>query len=201
MITLLKYRVLFVTFLFGAFGGALSLLLKIEDLKTYYPSLAVLIALTVSLLISFLIKAKWETGFRNKLKIAATLLFVFFLVAAFLHTYLIINRTIEIREFDEMSRYVTGDYSPAAKEYLNAHRNQTDKEALYNEFGGAEGIPIYWTPKSINNNILLLIISYCAVILFFVACISLLAETLSSKYGKKGKKVPAKKVVESLEPN
>lgn len=188
MITLLKYRVLLVTFLFGAFGGALSLLLKIEDLKTYYPSLAVLIALTVSLLISFLIKARWETGFRNKLKVAATLLFVLFLVSAFVHTYLIINRTIEVREFDTMSRYVTGDYSAAGLAYIKAHPTQTDKEALYNEFGGAEGVPIYWTPTSINNNILLLIITYCAVVLFFVACISLLAEILSGKYGKRGKK-------------
>ena len=89
MIAILKYRVLLITILFGAFGGALSLLLKIEDLKTYYPSLAILIALTVSLLISFLIKAKWNIRLRNQLKAISVVLFILFLAAAVLHTYYI----------------------------------------------------------------------------------------------------------------
>ncbi len=188
MIAILKYRILFITILFGAFGGALSLLLRIEDMKNYYPSLAVLIALAVTLLISFLIKAKWETKFRNNLKIAATALFVLFLISAFLHTYYVIDRTFEYREFDQVNRYVKGDYSAAAIEYKKKHLYQKDEEALYNEFGGTSGIEIYWTKESINKNILLLIMTYCCLVMFFVGCISLLVEILSSKYGKSTKK-------------
>lgn len=188
MIAILKYRILLITILFGAFGGALSLLLKVEDMKTYYPSLAILISLAVSLLISFLIKAKWETRFRNKLKLAATVLFVLFLVSSFFHTYLIIDRTFEYREFDKMSRFVKGDYSAIASDYKTKHRYQTDEEALYNEFGGTEGIKIYWTKESVNKNIFLLIVTYCCIVLFFVSCISLLIEILSSKYSKSTKK-------------
>lgn len=189
MIAILKYRILFITVLFGAFGGALSLLLKIEELKKYYPSLAVLIALIVTLLISFLIKAKWGTRYRNKLKIISVILFFLFLGTAFLHTFYIIDRTFEYREFDTVSRFVKGEYSDAAKVFKKAHPNQTDKEALYNEFGGTSGIDIYWTKDSINKNILRLIISYCCIVMFFVACVSLLAEILAAKYGKSTKKI------------
>ena len=75
MIALLKYRVLFITLLFTIFGGALSLLLKIDEMESYYPALAALIALSVSLLISLLTKGRWTTSFKNKVKITATLLF------------------------------------------------------------------------------------------------------------------------------
>jgi hypothetical protein len=189
MITILKYRILFITILFGAFGGALSLLLKIEDLKNYYPSLAFLIALIVTLLISFLIKARWRTEFRNKLKIASVILFLLFLGASFLHTYFIIDRTFEYREFDDVNRFVKGEYSAAALTFKKDHPNVKDEEALNKEFGGTSGIDIYWTKESINKNILLLIISYCCLVMFFVASVSLLTEVLSSKYGKSTKKI------------
>ena len=189
MITILKYRILFITLLFGAFGGALSLLLKIEDLKTYYPSLAVLIALTVTLLISFLIKSKWNRHFRNNLKIAATVLFIFFLVAAFLHTYFIIDRTFEYREFDKVNRYVKGAYSETGINYRKEHPRQKDQEALYNGFEGPAGIEIFWTKESINKNIFLLIITYCCIIIFFVSCISLVTEILAAKYSRSTKRI------------
>jgi hypothetical protein len=189
MLTILKYRVLFITILFGAFGGALSLLLKIEDLKNYYPSLAVLIALAVTLLVSFLIKAKWTRQYRNKLKVAATLLFVLFLGAVFFHTYYIINHTFEYREFDKMSRYVKGEYSETGLSYKKNHPYQRDEEALRNYFGGPSGIELLWTKDSINNNIFRLIISYCCLVMFFVGCISFLTEILADKYFKSIKKV------------
>ena len=189
MITILKYRILFITLLFGAFGGALSLLLKIEDLKTYYPSLAILIALSVSLLISFLIKAKWSTRLRNKLKVIVAIVFFLFLGTAFLHTYYIIDKTFEYRNFEEVNRYVKGDYSAIAKQYKSQHPTLTDEEALYNDFGGSGGINIYWTKESVNKNILILIITYSMLILFFVACVSLLTEVLAGKYSKSSKRI------------
>lgn len=191
MITILKYRILFITLLFGAFGGALSLLLKIEELKTYYPSLAILIALSVSLLISFLIKAKWSSRFRNKLKVIVAVVFIFFLGTAFLHTFYIIDRTFEYRNFEEVNRYVKGDYSELAKQYKSQHPTLTDEEALYNDFGGPSGINVYWTKRSVDKNILLLIITYSMLILFFVACVSLLTEILAGKYSRSTKRIHA----------
>lgn len=189
MVTIIKYRILLITVLFGAFGGALSLLLKIEDLKSYYPSLAILIAFSVSLLISFLIKAKWSTHLRNQLKVIVAIVFFLFLATAFLHTYYIIGKTFEYRNFDEVDRYVKGDYSAAALTYKKKHPDLTDEEALYDDFGGVSGISIYWTPQSVNKNILILIISYCMVILFFVACVSLLTEILAGRYSKSSKRI------------
>lgn len=189
MIAILKYRVLLITILFGAFGGALSLLLKIEDLKTYYPSLAILIALTVSLLISFLIKAKWNIRLRNQLKAISVVLFILFLAAAVLHTYYIIDRTFEYREFDEVNRYVKGSYSSLAHDYKKKYPNLSDEEILYERLGGTSAIDVYWTKESINKNIFSLIITYCCIVLFFVACISLILEVIGSRYKKTKKKV------------
>lgn len=189
MIAILKYRVLLITILFGAFGGALSLLLKIEDLKTYYPSLAILIALTVSLLISFLIKAKWNIRLRNQLKAISVVLFILFLAAAVLHTYYIIDRTFEYREFDEVNRYVKGSYSSLAYDYKKKYPNLSDEEILYERLGGTSAIDVYWTKESINKNIFSLIITYCCIVLFFVACISLILEVIGSRYKKTKKKV------------
>jgi len=191
MIAILKYRIILITLLFSAFGGALSLLLKIEDLKTYYPSLAALIAFTVSLLISFLIKARWNIHFRNQLKGYAVGLFILFLAAAALHTYYIIDRSFEYREFDQVNRYVKGSYSPLAYEYKKKYPNLTDEEILYEHLGGPSAINVYWTKESINKNIFSLIITYCCIVLFFVACISLVLEVIASRYKKQKKKAHA----------
>ena len=189
MLTILKYRVLLITAIFGAFGGALSLLLKVEDLKSYYPSLAALIALIVSLLISFLIKARWNTRHRNKLKIVSALLFGLFLATAFFHTYYVINDTFEYREFAKMTRYVKGEYTQAAINYKKGHPAEEDIDALKNYFGGTAGIGLFWTRTSINNNIFKLIVTYCCLVMFFVGAVSLVTEVLASKYSKSTKRV------------
>lgn len=188
MLDLLKYRVVFITLLFGAFGGALSLLLKIEELKNYYPSLAVLIALCVSLLISFLLKARWSTRLRDRLKIVAVLLFLLFVATAALHTYYIINRTFEYREFDEVNRYVKGNYTDTAIAYKKRFPFLKDEEILRDRLEGVTAIEIFWTKESINNNIFRLIASYCGLVLFFVASVTLLSEILATNYRKRTKK-------------
>ena len=187
MVTILKYRVAFITLLFGLFGGALSLLLKVDELQNYYPSLAMLIALSISLLISFLIKAKWNVSFRNTLKKVATILFLLFLVAAFFHTYFLINSVFKYKDFDHnTSLYVKGsELTAAAIKCRKDHPTITSDAAMMTTcFEGPESKADAWTQDSINNNIMKLIISYCMVILFFVSTISLLAEVLSSKYTK-----------------
>ena len=197
MIQLLKYRVLFITLLFGLFGGALSLLLKIDEMQAYYPALASLIALCVSLLISFLIKSRWNTHFRNKLKLVATVLFVFFLIAAALHTSYFLNNTFKYEGFGgKTAYYVKGSvYTPAALKCRKDHPVITSDAAMLELcFEGTGGKGQAWTEQSINNNVLTLIVSYCTVILFFVAVVSLLVEILVLKYDKSNKKLMKTKV-------
>jgi hypothetical protein len=188
METILKYRIAFITVLFGAFGGALSLLLKVEDLKNYYPALAALIALLVSLLISFLIKGRWSVPFRNQLKVWATGLFILFIGATILHTYYVITRTFEYEDFDVTNRYVKGEYSNSALDYQRQYPNLTDQEMLFHYFEGSAGRDIYWKKDTVDKNVFALILTYSGVVLFFVACISLLAEVLATKYTKSSKK-------------
>ncbi len=193
VIEILNNRVTYITLIFGLFGGALSLLLKIEDMKTYYPALASLIALLVSLLVSLLIKGKKGPAQRRLFKILAALLFFLFLVCAILHTNFIIKKTFEYHEFDQMSRYVKGDYSPAALAAKQKYPMLTDEQILYQKMGGPDGISVYWTAASIDNNVFLLIISYCGVIIFFVASITFLTEVLAEQEQKKPRKKPRKR--------
>lgn len=187
MLVLLKLRVAFITLLFGLFGSALSLLLKIDELKNYYPALAALIALCVSFLISFLLKNKWNISFRNKIKKIAFLLFVLFLISSFIHTYFFINSVFKYKDFSgNISYYVKGsEYTQAAIKCRKEHPNiSSDAAMIVNCFESPEEKTEAWTEESINRNTLLLIISYCFVIIFFVGTISLLTEVLASKYSK-----------------
>jgi len=188
MIKILNNRVTYLTVIFGLFGGALSLLLKIEDMKTYYPALASLIALLVSLLVSLLIKGKRGPAQRRLFKIMAAVLFFLFLVCAILHTNFIIKKTFEYHEFDQMSRYVKGEYSTLGLTAKQKYPNLTDEQILYKKMGGPDGISVYWTKSSIDNNVFLLIISYCGVIIFFVAAITFLTEVLAEQDKKKSPK-------------
>ncbi len=188
MVAFLKLRVVFITLLFGLFGGALSYLLKIDELQSYYPALAALIALCVSLLISFLIKGRWTVVFRNKIKKMSAILFSLFLIAAFIHTYLFINSVFKYKDFTgEVSYYVKGSvYTEAALKCKKDHPKITsDAAMMYACFESPEEKTEAWTEESINNNVFMLIVSYCAVILFFVGTVSLLTEILASRYSSK----------------
>ena len=187
MVTFLKLRVVFITLLFGLFGGALSYLLKIDEMQSYYSSLAALIV-CVTLMISFLIKAKWTIAFRNKMKKVAALLFSLFLIAALIHTYLFINSVFKYRDFNgDVSYYVKGRvYTEAAIKCRKDHPKITSDAAMMVAcFESPEEKTEAWTEESINNNIFLLITSYCLVIIFFVGTVSLLTEILASKYTSK----------------
>jgi len=187
MIALLKYRIVFITLLFGAFGSALPALLKIDELQWYYTSLTPLLALLVSFLISFLIKAKWNIQLRNRLKIAAALLFLLLLVAVFFHTRLYLDATFRYKDFTGNEKsYVKGEvYTPLAIEFKKSRPDITsDAVLLYEGFGGPEGKQDVWTQESIDKNILSLIITYCLVVIIFVAALTLLSEILSQRYAK-----------------
>jgi hypothetical protein len=181
-------RAAYITLLFGLFGGALTLLLKIEVMQAYYPALASLIGLLVSLLVSFVIIGKRGTKIRNRFKIAAILLFMLFILCALLHTNLIITRTFEYNEFDETNRYVKGDYSERGLVEKKKYPMLTDEQLLYKKMGGVDGIEILYAKASVDQNIFLLIISYCGVVIFFVAAITFLTEVLAEVEGRKKRK-------------
>jgi hypothetical protein len=179
MLKVLNSRIVYITIIFAAFGSALSMLLKIEAMKTYYPALATLISLLVSLLVSLLIKGKRDKRSKARLKIWAVILFMLFLLCAVFHTGYIINKTFEYREFDEVNRYVKGEYSDSGLVVKQRYPMLNDEQILYKKMGGTDGIEIYWVKSSIDYNIFMLIITYCGVVMFFVACITLLTEILS----------------------
>lgn len=191
MINILKVlndRVTYITLLFGLLGGALSLLLKIEDMKAYYPALASLIALVVSLLVSFLIKGKRDRKSKNRLKVWASILFVLFLGFAGIHTKYVITKTFEYHEFDEVNRYVKGNYSDTAIALKKRFPHLNDEQILYQQMSGPDSIKQYWTAESVDTNIFLLIASYCGVILCFVAVVTLLTEILAEDKEAKNKR-------------
>jgi uncharacterized membrane protein len=131
ILMVLNNRVTYITILFGLFGGALSFLLKIEDMKTYYPALASLIALVISLLVSLLIKGKRDRKSKNRFKISAIILFLMFLAFAAIHTKYVITKTFEYHEFDEVNRYVKGVYSDTAFALKRRYPQLSDEKMLY----------------------------------------------------------------------
>lgn len=179
ILDVLNNRVTYITIIFGLFGGALSFLLKIEDMKTYYPALASLIALVVSLLVSLLIKGKRDRKSRKRLNVWALILFILFLGFAALHTNYVITKTFEYQEFDEANRYIKGNYSQTALELKKKYSHLSDSQILYQKMSGVDSIKQFWTPESVDMNVFILIATYCGVVLCFVAVITLVTELLA----------------------
>ena len=188
ILKVLNDRVTYITAIFALFGGALSFLLKIEDMKTYYPALATLLALLVSLLVSLLIKGKRDRRSKNRMKIWALILFLLFLGCAFLHTNFVINHTFEYNEFDKVSRYVKGEYSDSGLAAKKKYPMLNDEQMLYKLMDGTDGIEIFWTKSSVDHNVFMLIMTYCGVVMFFVASITLLTEILAEEKNKPKRK-------------
>ncbi len=190
---LLKARVLVITALFGLFGFALPKLLEMDELQSYYNALTPLLALVVSFLISFMLKAKWSIKLRNTLKMISVLVFVLLLGIVFLHTHLYIKDTFRYSDFEGNvgTYYVKGNvYTARAKQFLSEHPEfESDSELVKEGFGGPEGKNLVWTQESINNNILWLITSYSLLVIILVALLSMILEILVLNYSKSNKKL------------
>lgn len=187
MIKLLKYRAALLTVLFGLFGGAISKLLVIDEMAWYYTALASIIALVVNLLVSFLLKGRWNTQVKNYTKITSILLFLALIVTVFLHTKYFIEGTFTYRGYDnEISYYVKGnEYTPVAIEFKKANPYvQSDSDLIREGFGSPDEKYKAWTEESINETKLKLISTYSLIIIFFVGLISILIEVLMGHYGK-----------------
>ncbi|MXV50321.1 hypothetical protein GS399_05000 [Pedobacter sp. HMF7647] len=187
MIKLLKYRAALISIMFGLFGGALSKLLDIDEMAGYYTALASLIALVVSLLISFLLKGTWKRAVRNNVKIISIVLFFGLIVTIYMHTKYFIECTFQYKDFDgHKSYYVNGsEYTEQAKKFKrNNPQIQSDDDLIREGFGSPAEKSKVWTPDSIQKNVLKLITSYSLLVIFFVSIISILLEVLTLHYGR-----------------
>ena len=197
---LLKYRVALITLLFGAFGGALTFLLQIDEMENYYRALAPLLALVVSLLISFLLKMKWGTKARNILKVIAAVSFVFLLISIFFYTRLFLAATFPFANSDgKTSYYVRGDkdaYTQLALDFKNKNPGITsDSEIIRNGFEGPHNKRFVWAEESISKNLLCLIAGYCVIVILFVGIISMLSEIQVLKYSQSTRKTSVQRLV------
>lgn len=187
MIKLLQYRAALLTVLFGLFGGAISKLLVIEEMTWYYTSLASIIALVVNLLVSFLLKGRWNKTRKNYIKVTSVLFFIALITTLFLHTKYFIEGTFPYKGYDDkVSYYVKGnEYTSIAKQFKGERPDiESDADLIREGFGSPAEKDKVWTAQSINANMLKLISTYSLIIIFFVSLISMLIEVLMGPYGK-----------------
>lgn len=192
MIILLKYRAIFIGLLFGLFGGALTKLLAIDELAFYYTALASIIAIVVNLMVSFMLKGKWNTHVKYSVKAVCIFLFLALIIALYSHTNYFLRGTFPYRDFeDQVSYYIKGnEYTPIAIKFIEENPYiQSDEDLIREGFGSPDEKDKVWTQASINSNWMKLLTSYSLVIMFFVALVSILLEILISKYGKSTKKI------------
>jgi hypothetical protein len=187
MIKLLQYRAALISALFGLFGSALSKLLVIDELTLYYTALSSVLALVVNLLVSFLLKSKWNASMRNYTKLICILCFLGLIATVYIHTRYFMAGTFPYRDYDDkVSYYVKGyEYSYSAKEFKDAHPYiGSDADLIREGFGSPAEKDKVWTVQSIDKTRLRLISSYSLIVIFFVGIISILIEVLVGHYNK-----------------
>lgn len=187
MIKLLKYRAALLGVLFGLFGNGLSQLFMIDEMTLYYTALASLLALVVNLLISFLLKDRWNKAMRNRVKVASVVLFFGLIASVYMHTKYFIECTFPYEDFDgKVSYYIKGDqYTDVGQKAKRKHPNiQSDADLMREAFVSPDNKDVVWTEDSIGKNTLKLITSYTVFVLVFVSIVSILTEVLVGRYGK-----------------
>ena len=171
--------------IFGLFGSALSTLLSVKEMSWYYTGLAALIALVVNLLVSFLLRGKWNVRYRNRIKVISIVLFLGLLVTVYMHTKYFLECTFAYEDFEQVGYYIKGDvYTADALKFKADNPHIVEDGDLVKEgFSLAEKNRV-WTPESIRRNTLKLISSYSFCVIFFVGIISILLEVLMGHYGR-----------------
>ncbi len=184
MLSILKSRVVLVTALFAAFGGGLSLLLKIDEMQSYYIALSSLVAFLISLLLSFLLRGTFKKKQKQMLKIILSVGFVCFIVAALYHTNLFLNATSPYRFPPGTTSYLVraDDYSINGKTYKGKYPSLADDQILYMHLGGSGGKTFLWEQRDINSNTFKLITSYIILLIFFAGTVFALLEILALYY-------------------
>jgi hypothetical protein len=187
MIQLLKYRAALLGVLFGLFGGAISQLLAIEEMALYYTALASIIGLVVNLMVSFMLKGKWNTKMKNTIKIVCACLFAALGVTLYMHTKYFIEGTFSYQDFEnKVSYHIKGsEYTQIAKQFKEEKPYiESDEDLIREGFVSPDEKGKVWTQASIDSNWLKMLTTYCLVVIFFVSLISILIEVLMGKYGK-----------------
>ena len=187
MIKFLKSRAALIGVMFGLFGGGLSQLLVVDEMTKYFNALASLLALLISLMVSFLLQGKWNRGLRNKIKAISIALFIGFIAAISFHTMNFTDCTFLYTDFDgNSSYYIKGNiYTTEALKFKKENKHINSDEQLVREgFISPEYKDQVWTPASIQYNKMKLYISYSLVIIFFVSLVSVLLEVLVGHYQK-----------------
>jgi hypothetical protein len=187
MIKILHYRAALISALFGLFGSALSKLLVIDEMTWYYTALASLIGFVVNLLVSFLLKGRWNKGMKNYTKLVCLLFFLGLITTVYMHTKYYIECTFPYSGYDDkLTYYVKGtEYTPMAIKFKQENPHiVSDADLIREGFGSPSEKEKVWTEESINNNKLKLITSYSLIVIFFVGIISILIEVLMGHYNK-----------------
>ncbi len=184
LLSLLKSRVVLVTFLFAAFGGALTLLLKIDEMQRYYIALSSLVALLMSLLLSFLLKGMVKKKQKLILKAVLSAGFICFIGSALYHTNLFLNATIPYRYPVGSTSYLVkaNAYSKQGEKFREKYPSLADDQLLYMHLGGAPGKTFLWEQRDINANTFKLITSYIILLVFFAGSVFALLEILVMYY-------------------
>ncbi len=205
MIKLLQYRAALLAILFGVFGGALSQLLAIEEMTLYYTALAGIIGLVVNLLVSFLLKGRWNIKMKNTIKLACVGMFVAMIITLFMHTLFFLEGTFPYRDFeDNVTYHIKGDeYTAVAKSFMEENPYIVSDEDLIREgFGSPSEKGKVWSQSSINKSWLKLLSTYSLLVIFFVGLVSVLLEILMGRYEKSTsksiEKIPTKKLRKAI---
>jgi hypothetical protein len=187
MIQLLKYRAALLGVLFGLFGGAISQLLAIEEMTLYYTALASIIGLVVNLMVSFMLKGKWNAKMKNTIKAICAFFFVALVATLFMHTKFFIEGTFSYQNFEnEVRYYIKGsEYTNVAKKFKEENPYiESDEDLIREGFGSPQEKGKVWTQESIHYNWMKMLSTYCLIVIFFVGLISILIEVLMGRYGK-----------------
>ncbi|WP_343852852.1 hypothetical protein [Algoriphagus jejuensis] len=161
--------------------------MAIEEMTLYYTALASIIGLVVNLMVSFMLKGKWNAKVKNTLKGICAFFFVALVATLFMHTKFFIEGTFSYQNFEnEVSYYIKGsEYTNVAKKFKEENPYiESDEDLIREGFGSPEEKGKVWTQESINNNWMKMLTTYCLIVIFFVGLISILIEVLMGKYGK-----------------
>ncbi len=182
---LIRYRVLIIAAFFALVGIALSVLVKVEELRWYYISLAPLLAVLVGFLILFLLKKESSKRILGKLKSIAVAFFAAFIIGLFFYISLFNRSTFQFVHANGKATYhIKGNktsYSEAALAFKKQNPGISDDELIRLGFVNPDNKKWAWSEDSIKKNSLSLVIGYCILIVLLAAFLSFISESLAQK--------------------
>jgi hypothetical protein len=183
--SVLEWAVKIVTFLFGMFGGFLTFIAPPEEANSRFAiGLASCLVLIILLVISALIK-KPRTAKSTKKWLVIAVSFCVLTLAASLTYWWNFNRlTFAFPPESTKAEYVAGvSLTPDAQQYLQDNPGKTISEIVA-DYGGLESRELVWSPDSLRNARMILLINYIAFVMTLAAAVFCLSEGLLSPAGK-----------------